>query len=82
MTNHFDYQLILYTDILTHSASTGVLKGLQAVATFVTSHYSFCGIQKSQCFTVTKGVSLVVVLTGEMLPIASYYATVHCTKHS
>jgi len=42
------------------SASTGVLKGVQAVATFVTSHYAFCSLQQSQCFTPLKGLSLLV----------------------
>lgn len=49
------------------SASTGVLKGLQAVATFVTSHYAFCGTQQSQCFTPLKGASLALVLCGVLI---------------
>lgn len=49
------------------SASTGVLKGLQAVTTFVSSHLAFCSTQKSQCFTPLKGVSLVVVLAGVLI---------------
>lgn len=54
------------------SATTGVIKGLQAVLTFVSSHFAFCGIQPSQCFTATKGVSLAIVLTGVLI----YSATV------
>lgn len=49
------------------SATTGVMKGLQAVATFVSSHFAFCSIQQSQCFTPVKGVSLSVVLLGVMI---------------
>ena len=46
------------------STTTGVLKGLQSVLTFVLSHYFFCAIQASQCFSNTKGISLGLVLLG------------------
>ena len=49
------------------SATTGVLKGVQAVTTFVASHYAFCSVVQSQCFSVPKAVSLVVVLLGVMM---------------
>ncbi len=49
------------------SASTGVLKGLQAVSTFVTSHCAFCSTQQAQCFTPLKGVSLTLVLAGVLI---------------
>lgn len=49
------------------SATTGVMKGLQAVATFISSHYAFCAIQEEQCFTPAKGVSLGIVLLGVMI---------------
>lgn len=49
------------------SASTGVLKGLQAVTTFVSSHVAYCSTQRAQCFTPLKGVSLAVVLAGVLI---------------
>jgi drug/metabolite transporter (DMT)-like permease len=55
------------------SASTGVIKGLQAVLTFVTSHFAFCRLQPAQCFTPLKGASLCIVLLG--VGIYSAYTT-------
>jgi drug/metabolite transporter (DMT)-like permease len=52
-------------------ASTGVIKGLQAVLTFVTSHFAFCGLQPAQCFTPLKGASLCIVLLGVLIYSAS-----------
>lgn len=49
------------------SASTGILKGVQAVTTFISSHYAFCSIQRSQCFTPMKGLSLCIVLLGVVM---------------
>lgn len=46
------------------STTTGILKGVQSVMVFVISHFAFCALQKSQCFTTAKGASLVVVVFG------------------
>ena len=46
------------------STTTGILKGVQSVAVFVISHFAFCSLQRSQCFTRSKGASLVVVVCG------------------
>ena len=46
------------------STTTGILKGVQSVMVFVISHFAFCALQKSQCFTTAKGASLVVVVLG------------------
>eukprot|EP01038_Epipyxis_sp_PR26KG_P007848 gene7848-10656_t len=49
---------------LVGSISTGLLKCAQTVIIFIFSHYAFCSIQKSQCFTISKGFSLLLVLLG------------------
>jgi len=49
------------------SVTTGVMKGVQTVLVFVFSHFFFCKIQQSQCFTVEKGFSLVTVVFGVLL---------------
>lgn len=46
------------------STTTGILKGIQSVMVFVISHFAFCAFQRSQCFTNSKGASLVVVVCG------------------
>ena len=46
------------------STTTGVLKGVISVLVFIISHFAFCSLQKSQCFTISKGLSLVVVVLG------------------
>ena len=46
------------------STTTGILKGVQSVMVFVISHFAFCAFQRSQCFTTSKGASLVVVVCG------------------
>jgi drug/metabolite transporter (DMT)-like permease len=46
------------------STTTGILKGVQSVMVFVISHFAFCSLQRSQCFTRSKGASLVVVVCG------------------
>ena len=46
------------------STTTGILKGVQSVVVFVISHFAFCSLQKSQCFTASKGASLIVVVFG------------------
>ena len=46
------------------STTTGVLKGVQTVIVFVGSHFAFCSLQSSQCFTPQKGISLAVVVIG------------------
>lgn len=46
------------------STTTGILKGVQSVVVFVISHFAFCSLQKSQCFTASKGASLIVVVCG------------------
>jgi hypothetical protein len=40
---------------------------VQSVAVFIASHFAFCSSQKSQCFTVVKGMSLVAVMVGVVL---------------
>ena len=37
------------------STTTGVLKGVISVAVFIISHFAFCSLQQSQCFTMAKG---------------------------
>lgn len=49
------------------ATTTGILKGVQTVLVFLSSHFAFCSIQSSQCFTVAKGVSVVVVSVGVVL---------------
>ncbi|RYH17551.1 DMT family transporter [archaeon] len=49
------------------SVSTGVCKGVQSVAIFIGSHFVFCSVQHSQCFSATKGCSLVMVTVGVVL---------------
>lgn len=49
------------------STTTIVSKGVQSVAIFIASHYAFCSIQESQCFTPLKGCSLVVVIIGVLI---------------
>lgn len=46
------------------AVTAGVMKGVQAAAVFVCSHYLFCGLQASQCFSYAKACSLVLVLVG------------------
>jgi len=46
------------------AVTAGVLKGCQAVAVFIGSHFFFCEAQESQCFSVFKAWSLVLVLLG------------------
>jgi hypothetical protein len=46
------------------STSTGVMKGIQSVLVFVISHFAFCSLQASQCFTPFKGLALVIVVSG------------------
>lgn len=52
------------------SVATGVMKGVQSVAVLVLSHEAFCSVESAQCFTVCKGVSLVVVLSGVFVYMA------------
>jgi len=54
------------------AVSAGVIKGLQAVCVFVLAHLLFCGREKAQCYTLLKGVSLIVVVSGVL---AYTYAT-------
>ena len=51
----------------TGAVTAGVMKGCQAVAVFVASHLLFCASQASQCFSVPKAWSLVLVLAGTTL---------------
>lgn len=53
------------------STSTGLCKGVQSVAVFIASDFAFCQYQTSQCFTVGKASSLVVVTAGVL--VYSYY---------
>ena len=46
------------------STTTGVLKGVISVLVFIISHFAFCSLQSSQCFSISKGLSLVVVVLG------------------
>lgn len=56
------------------AVATGVMKGVQSVAVLLLSHEAFCGVERAQCFTVSKGVSLVVVLCGV------FYYSAHTEK--
>ena len=49
------------------STTTGITKAFQSTIVFVSSHFAFCSIQKSQCFTMLRGLSLCVVLFGVIL---------------
>ena len=49
------------------SVTAGVMKGAQASAVFVASHVCFCGAQPSQCFSLVKAWSLVLVVAGTTL---------------
>ena len=49
------------------AVTAGILKGLQAVAVFIGSHVLFCSVQPSQCFSVPKAWSLVLVVCGTTL---------------
>lgn len=46
------------------SITTGLCKGAQSVLVFVASHFAFCSVEKAQCFTVPKGISLITVVIG------------------
>ena len=49
------------------STTTGIFKGVISVLVFIISHFAFCSIQQSQCFTIAKGLSLVVVVIGVLM---------------
>jgi len=49
------------------STTTGILKGVQSVMVFVLSHFAFCSLSKSQCFSAGKATSLVLVVFGVFL---------------
>lgn len=51
--------------------STGVAKALQGVLVFVLSHLFYCQHDESQCFSPVKGVSLLVVISGVLVYVAS-----------
>jgi drug/metabolite transporter (DMT)-like permease len=55
------------------SVTTGLCKGAQSVLVFVASHFIFCSEEKAQCFTIPKGISLVIVLIGVL--IYSFYTS-------
>eukprot|EP01034_Spumella_vulgaris_P023251 gene23251-29456_t len=61
------------------STSTGLIKGVQSVAIFVASHFAFCAVQQSQCFSMLKGVSLLIVLIGVYL--YTLYQPAHSTDY-
>merc|ERR1711964_196040 len=48
------------------SVTCGVVKGLQAGCVFILATVFFCGVEGlgNNCFTVMKGISLVIVLIG------------------
>ena len=50
--------------ILFHCLCLGLLKSIITIFVFIASHFSFCGLQSSQCFTYGKGLSAVVVVLG------------------
>lgn len=45
----------------------GIMKGCQSVAVFVISHFAFCSVQASQCFTSHKATALVIVIVGVLI---------------
>ncbi|KAL1504715.1 hypothetical protein AB1Y20_008494 [Prymnesium parvum] len=51
--------------------TAGVMKGCQAVAVFVCSHFLFCQIQASQCFSTPKAWSLALVVAGTTVYVLS-----------
>ncbi|KAJ3116538.1 hypothetical protein HDU96_009426 [Phlyctochytrium bullatum] len=48
----------------TGGVATGVLQALRAVGVFGLSHFWYCGVEESQCYTTWKGIATVVVVTG------------------
>eukprot|EP01039_Chlorochromonas_danica_P000732 gene732-796_t len=49
------------------SVSTGVCKGVQSVLVFIVSHWAFCSLKASECFSRTKALSLLIVSLGVYL---------------
>ena len=45
----------------------GIDKAVQAVSVFAASHVFFCSVDKNQCLTLGKGVSMVLVVCGVLL---------------
>ena len=45
----------------------GINKAVQAVSVFAASHIFFCSVDKNQCLTLGKGVSMVLVVCGVLL---------------
>jgi len=57
---------ITYFQLLSSSGavSTGLLQSIRAVAVFGISSLLYCGKQKSQCYTLARGVSTLLVVFG------------------
>ncbi len=67
---------------LVGSTSTGVMKCAQSVVIFVLSHFAFCSVQRSQCFTPLKGLSLVVVLLGVVMYAQFQHKSIDGSEHA
>jgi drug/metabolite transporter (DMT)-like permease len=63
------------------ATTTGVLKGVQTVIVFILSHFAFCSLQRSQCFTIDKGASLVIVVIG-IIGYSCFYQNISDTSNS
>jgi len=54
------YYLLSYVG----AVSTGILQALRAISVFILSAYYFCSVDLSQCFTMWKGLSTLLVVSG------------------
>ena len=57
------------------STTTGVLKGVISVAVFIISHFAFCSLQQSQCFSVAKGIRVILIHHITQSPINELHLT-------
>ncbi|KAJ1551114.1 hypothetical protein HK096_003062 [Nowakowskiella sp. JEL0078] len=48
----------------TGAVATGILQALRAVLVFALSHWLFCASDNAQCYTTTKGIATIVVVSG------------------
>ena len=60
----FPFSLLLDVHVVRFTVSTGVFQALRAVLVFWFSGKLFCDLESSQCFTLSKGISVVVVSLG------------------
>lgn len=57
---------ISYFELLksTGAVATGIIQGLRAVGVFILSHFLYCDRDAGQCYTYTKGLSTLIVVSG------------------